>query len=87
MGRRVQSSHTSLYKSLWGEYHVHRPIFTGCPSGLGVQGKCQVYQSLFTDPPLKVLSLPTSLYRSLPIGRWQKNGAHTHDRVTFDRVL
>ncbi len=24
---------------LWGEYHVHRPHFTGHPSGLGVKGR------------------------------------------------
>jgi hypothetical protein len=57
-------------KFLWGgECHVHRPPFTGHPSGLGIQGKCQVYQSLFTDPPLQVPSLPISLYRSLPVGK------------------
>ncbi len=72
LGRRVPSSQTSLYRSLWGECHVHRPLFTGRPNGLGVQGKCQVYRSLFTDPPLQVPSLPISLYRSLPIGRWKK---------------
>jgi hypothetical protein len=72
LGRRVPSSQTSLYRSLWGECHVHRPLFTGRPSGLGVQGKCQVYRSLFTDLPLQVPSLPISLYRSLPMGRWQK---------------
>jgi hypothetical protein len=32
---------------------VHRPLFTGHPSGLGSQGKCQVYQSPFTDPSQK----------------------------------
>ena len=58
--------------SLWGECHVHRPLFTGRPSGLGVQGQCQVYRSLSTDPPLQVPSLPISLYRSLPKGKWQK---------------
>jgi hypothetical protein len=73
LGRRVPSSQTSLYRSLWGECHVHRPLFTGRPSGLGVQAKCQVYRSLFIDPPLQVPSLPISLYRSLPIGRWKKN--------------
>jgi len=73
LGRRVPSSQTSLYRSLWGECHVHRPLFTGHPSGLGVQGKCHVYPSLFIDPPLQVPSLPISLYRSLPIGRWKKN--------------
>jgi hypothetical protein len=72
LGRRVPSSQTSLYRSLWGECHVHRPLFTGRPSGLGVQGKCQVYPSLFIDPPLQVPSLPISLYWSLPIGRWKK---------------
>ena len=61
-------------KIIWGgECQVHRPLFTGRPSGLGVQGKCQVYRSLFIDPPLQVPSLPIFLYRSLPIGRWQKN--------------
>ncbi len=25
---------TCLYRSLWVVYHVHRPIFTGCPCGL-----------------------------------------------------
>jgi hypothetical protein len=60
-------------KIIWGgECQVHRPLFTGCPSGLGIQGKCQVYQSLFTDPSLQGPSLPISLFRSLPIGRWQK---------------
>ncbi len=34
---------TSLYRLLWGEYHVHRPHFTGRPSGLGVMGSCNVY--------------------------------------------
>jgi hypothetical protein len=73
LGRRVPSSQTSLYRSLWREYHVHRPLFTGCSSGLGIQGKCQVYWSLFTDPPLQMPSIPFSLYRSLPIVGWQKN--------------
>jgi hypothetical protein len=62
---------------LWGEYHVHRPFFTGRPSGLGSQGKCQVYLSLFTDPTVQVPSLPISLYRSLHIGRWQKSTRQT----------
>ncbi len=70
--RRVPSSQTSLYRSLCGKCHVHRPLFTGRPSGLGVQGQCQVYRSLSTDPPLQVPSLPISLYRSLPKGKWQK---------------
>jgi hypothetical protein len=72
LGRRVPSLQTSLYRSIWGECHVHRPLFTGRPSGLGFQGKCQVYRSLFTDHPLQVPSLPISLYRSLPKGRWKK---------------
>ena len=72
LGRRVPSSQTSLYRLLWGEYHVNRPLFTGRPSGLGIQGKCQLHRSLITDPPLQVPSLQISLYRSLPIGRWQK---------------
>jgi hypothetical protein len=92
--RRVLSSQASLYRLLWGEYHVHRPLFTGCfgestmfkglslqvalgrvhvhrplftgcPRGLGIQGKCQVYQSLFTDPPLQVPSLPIPPYRQM----------------------
>ena len=43
---------------------VHRPLFKDCPSGLGIQGKCQVCQSLcidhhfaggkFTDLPLQI---------------------------------
>jgi hypothetical protein len=40
---------------------------------LGIQGKCQVYRSLFTDPPLQVPSFPISLYRSLLKDRWQKS--------------
>jgi hypothetical protein len=60
-------------KFIWGgECQVHRPLFSGRPSGLGIQGNCQVYRSLFTDPSLQVPSLPISLYRSLPKGRWQK---------------
>jgi hypothetical protein len=65
LGRRVLSSQASLYRLLWGEYHVHRPLFTGCPSGLEIQGKCQVYRSLFTDPPLQVPSLPIPPYRQM----------------------
>ncbi len=72
LGRRVPSSQASLYRLLWGECHVHRPLFTGRPSGFGIQGKCQIYQSLFTDPPKQVPSFLISLYRSLPIGRWHK---------------
>jgi hypothetical protein len=64
-------------KITWGgERQVHRPLFTGCPSGFGIQGKCQVSQSLFTYPPLKVPSLPISLYSSLPIG----DGKKTHTK-------
>ncbi len=35
LGRRVPSLQTSLYRSLWGGYHVHRPLFIGHSSGLG----------------------------------------------------
>jgi hypothetical protein len=35
---------------LWGEYHVHRPHFTGRPSGLGVMGSCKVYQPFLQVP-------------------------------------
>ncbi len=54
---------TSLYNSLWVVYQVHRPFFTGCPSGLGNEDSCKVYQSLFTDPPQQVPRLPI---------RWEK---------------
>ncbi len=84
---RVPCSQISLYRLLWGEYHVHRPLFTGCHSGLGVQGKCQVYRSLFTDPPLQVPSLPISLYRSLPICRWQKQKQNSSSVISFSRYF
>ncbi len=42
---------TSLYRSLWVVYQVHWPLITGRPNGLGSQGSCKVYRSLFTDPP------------------------------------
>jgi hypothetical protein len=51
-GWRVPSSQTSLYRLLRGEYHVHRPLFTGHPGGLVSQGKCQVFESPFTDSSL-----------------------------------
>ena len=54
-------------KFIWGgECQVHRPLFSGRPSGLGIQGNCQVYRPHFTDPSLQMPSLPISLYRSLP---------------------
>jgi hypothetical protein len=75
--RKVPSSQTSLYRLLWGEYHVNRPLFTGRPSGLGILGKCQAYRSLFTNTPLQVPGLPISPDRSHPEGRWQKKVEHT----------
>ncbi len=66
-------------KIIWGGgCQVHRPLFTGRPSGFGIQGKCQVYQFLFTDPPLKVPSLPISLYRCLLILEDGKKTKKTH---------
>ncbi len=47
---------TSLYRLLWGEHQVHRPHFTGRPSGLGVMGSCKFYRLLLTGPPLQVPS-------------------------------
>ncbi len=68
LGRRVPSSQTSLYRLLWGKCNVHRPLFTGRPSGLGVQGKCQVY-------------------RSLPIGRWQKKNEDLFEMVLVWEII
>ncbi len=60
---------TSLYRSLQGEYHVHRPHFTGRPSGFGVMGSCKVCQPLFTGPPWQVPSQSISHYRPLDLVR------------------
>ncbi len=54
----------SLYRSLWVVYQVHRPPFTGCPSGLGNQVSCKVI-SLSLQIPQQVPSLPISHYRLL----------------------
>jgi hypothetical protein len=39
------------YRSLRVVYKADRPLITGHPSGLGIQGRSKGYQSLFTDPP------------------------------------
>ncbi len=69
LGRRVPSSQTSLYRLLWGECHM----FTDLSLQVALVGKEFRASAKFTDPPLQVPSLPISLYRSLPIGRWKKN--------------
>jgi hypothetical protein len=69
-----------LVRSLWGEYHVHRPHFTGRPSRLGVMGSCKVYRPLFTGPPWQVPSQPISHYRPLLVRKMKK-------KVTFGKKI
>ncbi len=66
---RLVSIPSSLYRSLWGEYHVQ---FKGRPSGLGVMGSCKVYRPLFTGPPWQVQSQPISHYRPLLVRKMKK---------------
>jgi len=63
---------TSLYRLLWVVYQVHRPLSTGHPCGLGSQGSCKVYRSLFTDPHSMC-----QVYRSLLIMKMEKKQKKT----------
>ncbi len=78
LGRRVPSSQTSLYRSLWGEYHVHRPLFTGGPSGLGIQGTpLAAHLSPSLSPLAALFYLPFTDFW------WKFSSTHIQCKVMF----